>query len=41
MGFKSFISDVFKKILVNLITIVILIVGVFLIYKWFIAKLFF
>jgi len=41
MGFKSFISDVFKKILVNIITMALIILGLFLIYKWFLSKLFF
>lgn len=41
MGFKQILSDVLKKVLVNILTIVIIIVGLFLVYKFFIAKLFF
>jgi hypothetical protein len=41
MGFKKFFGDILKKVIANLITLVIIIVGLFLIYKFFLVKLFF
>lgn len=41
MGVKKFFLDILKKLIVNVLTIVLIVVGVFLIYKFFIVKLFF
>lgn len=40
MGFKSFVSDILKKVLVNVITFILFAVGFYLLVRWIIGPLF-
>lgn len=40
MGVKNFIADILKRVIANVITVLIIILGVYLIVRWIFGSLF-